>query len=150
MANAKPEVLIRDREPRRTRNAITLIHPNISTTGTTIGGSNAVWGIASIGQTPRKTLELAGRIGSKSWSLLIDSGSTGNYISANVCTINKVEIKEDLYPDQLTMADGSQVKMTGRVQVNIKSGRYKGNSAGQSVSWSVQAHDSGHPLVMQS
>ena len=92
----------------------------------TIGGPDAVWGIASAGRTPRKMLELAGRIGSKSWSLLIDSGSTGNYISANVCTVNKLEIEEDPYPDQLTMADGSQVKTMGRVQVNIKSGGYKG------------------------
>ena len=126
VANARPEVSTWDREPRRTGNAVTPVPPDVSTAGMTTCDPDAVWGIASAGRTQRKTLELAGRIGSKSWSLLIDSGSTGNYISANVCTVNKVEIEKDSYPDQLTMADGTQVETMGRVQVNIKSGGYKG------------------------
>ena len=51
----------------------------------TIGGVESVWGLGSASRTQRKTLELAGRIGKKPLKVLIDSGSTSNYISAQEC-----------------------------------------------------------------
>ena len=113
MGNARLKVPFGGREPQRTGNAITPVPRDLSLAGMTSGGLDTVWGIASTGRTPRKMLELASRIGSKSWSVLIYFGSTSNYISVDGCTINNVEIEEDPYPDQLTMADGSQVETTG-------------------------------------
>ena len=43
--------------------------------------------VVGTGQTPRRTLALAGRVGKHRWPILIDSGSTGNYVSAQVCTV---------------------------------------------------------------
>ena len=72
------------------------------------------------------TLELIGRIGKKTWRFLLDSGSTGNYISAQVCAAHRVKVERDLYPDHLTMADGSKVLTRGRVQIRFKCGEYQG------------------------
>ena len=72
------------------------------------------------------TLELIGRIGRKTWRFLLDSGSTGNYISTQVCAAHRVKVERDLYPDQLTMADGSKVLTKGRVQIRFKCGEYQG------------------------
>ena len=41
----------------------------------------AMWSMDSISRTPRRTLEVAGRIGKRPVRMLIDSGATGNYIS---------------------------------------------------------------------
>jgi hypothetical protein len=71
-------------------------------------------------------LELIGRIGRKTWRFLLDSGSTGNYISAQVCTTHRLKVERDLHPDQLTMADGSKVMTKGRVQIRFKCGEYQG------------------------
>ena len=72
------------------------------------------------------TLELIGRIGRKTWGFLLDSGLTGNYISTQVCAVHRVKVERDLYPDQLTMADGSKVLTKGRVQIRFKCGEYRG------------------------
>ena len=127
VAGTRPESPIQDQEIREKGDKCkSSCFPNHSTGGSAGLNLEAMWGIASSRQTPRKTLELAGRIEGKPWNLLIDSGSTGNYISAHVCTVNKLRKEDDPYPDQLTMADGSQVETTGRVQVQIKSGGYQG------------------------
>ena len=125
VADARPESSTRDQRIRKTGDQDIPVLPDYSTGGSTEECPAAVWGIASAGHVPRRTLELAGRIGSKSWSLLIDSGSTGNYIAADVCTAGRIKIEKDPHPDQLTMADGTQVETTGRVQVTIRSGGYK-------------------------
>jgi len=92
---------------------------NRSTRGATIQGLQAgvsVFGVSLNGRTHHQgTLELIGRIGRKTWRFLLDSGSTGNYISAQVCTAHRVRIEEDPYLDQLTMADGSKTTTQGRV-----------------------------------
>ena len=123
--------------------------PDYSAGGSTSGGPAAVWGIASTGQTPRKTLELAGQIKGSPHNLLIDSGSTGNYISADVCTVNKIRKEEDPHPDQLTMADGSQVETTveSRLRSNQEGIR---NWCRQSVPWPAQIHDIGNSVAEES
>lgn len=68
------------------------------------------------------TLELIGRIGRNTWRFMLNSGSTGNHIFAQVCTAHRVRVEEDLYPDHLTMADGSMTKTQGRVQIRFKYG----------------------------
>ena len=102
---------------------------DVSTEGTTIGGmcvDTTVHGVDMVMRTHRGTLELAGRIGGKSCRLLLDSGSTGNYISAQVCADHRIPIKVDPNPDRLTMAEGTTTKTEGQVQVQIKCGGYKG------------------------
>ena len=58
---------------------------NDSIGGTADGGVSitipAAYGVSDGMQTHKATLELAGRIGRTSWKLLINSRSTGNYIS---------------------------------------------------------------------
>ena len=98
-----------------------------STGGTTKRGSptgTPAHGVSSVDRTHRGTLELIGRIGKKTWRFLLDLGSTGNYISAQVCTTHGLKVYEDPEPDQLTMANGLQVETMGRVQIKTKSGGY--------------------------
>ena len=83
-------------------------------------------GVSTGTRTHQGTLELAGRIGRKSCKILIDSGSTGNYISTQVCTAHGIKIENDKYPDRLTVADGTTIKTDGKVQIQFKCGGYKG------------------------
>ena len=46
----------------------------------------SVWSMDSTSRTLRRTLELAGRIGKRPVRMLIDSGTTRNYISAQECS----------------------------------------------------------------
>ena len=64
-------------------------------------------------RTPRKTLELAGRVGKQRWAILIDSGSTGNFVSAQVCTACRLKVEKDPGPEELTLADGSKGRTEG-------------------------------------
>ena len=86
----------------------------------------SVFGASQCGRTHLRTLELIGRIGRKSWRFLIDSGSSGNYISAQVCTAHRVKVEEDPLPDTLTMADGTKTQTEGKVQFRFKCGGYRG------------------------
>ena len=52
----------------------------------------SAWGLDFKSRTKRKTLELASRIGKKPLKVLIDSGSTGNYISAQECAARGLRI----------------------------------------------------------
>ena len=54
----------------------------------------SVWGMDSISKTPRRTLELAGRIGKRPMRMLIDSVATGNYVSAQECTARGLKLKK--------------------------------------------------------
>ena len=53
----------------------------------------SVWGLDSSSKTPRRTIELAVRIGKRPVRMLIDSGTTGNYVSAQECAARKIRIK---------------------------------------------------------
>ena len=83
-------------------------------------------GVTGTVRTHRRTLELAGRVGQKKWGILIDSGSTGNFISAQVCTASRLKVEEDPDPEELTLADGSRSQTEGRVHLKIKCGGYQG------------------------
>ena len=75
----------------------------------------------------RRTLELAERIGQRPLHVLVDSGSTGNYIDARECTARRTKIEAEEKPEELKMADGTMVKIEGLVQLKLKCGRYRGN-----------------------
>ena len=77
-----------------------------------------MWGIATAQQTHR-TFELAGKIGKRPVSVLLDSGSTGNFVSAQMCIAQKLKIEKDDYDEELKMADGTTVMTVGRVKSNF-------------------------------
>ena len=54
----------------------------------------SMWNADSSSKTPRKTRKLAGRIGKRPVHMLIDSGTTGNYVSAQECIAKKIRIKK--------------------------------------------------------
>ena len=63
--------------------------------------------------------------------VLVDSGSTGNYIDARECTARRIKIEAEDQLEELKMADGTVVKAEGRVQFVLKCGGYRGQiSAG--------------------
>ena len=74
----------------------------------------------------RRTLELAAKVGSRSMRILVDSGSTGNYIDARECTDRKLQIQKEDTAEELRLADGSTIKTEGRVRVHVKCGEYRG------------------------
>ena len=86
---------------------------------------SAVWGVNTAMRTQR-TFELAGRVGKRPVSVLLDSGSTGNFVGTQTCTELKLAIKEDAYAEELTMADGTTVKTQGKVQIQLRCGEYRG------------------------
>ena len=57
--------------------------------------------------------------------MLIDSGATGNYVSAQECA-GKIKIEKGKNGKELMMADGSKVKTIGRVQLSVRYGGYHG------------------------
>ena len=102
---------------------------DVSTGEATIEGpqtSISIFGFSHSGQTHLRTLELISQIGGKSWTFLIDSGSTGNYVSAQVCIAHKMKVEEDAHLDQLTMANGTKTQTTGKAQLRFKCGGYRG------------------------
>ena len=58
--------------------------------------------------------------------VLVDSGSTGNYIDAWECTARRIKIEAEDQSEELKMADGTVVKTEGRVQFVLKCGGYRG------------------------
>ena len=85
----------------------------------TIGGVESAWGLDSTSRTQRKTLELASRIGKKPLKVLIDSGSTGNYISAQECAARGLRIDSGraCEREELRMANGSVVQTAGSAKI---------------------------------
>ena len=86
---------------------------------------SAVWGIATAQRT-HHTFELAGKIGKRPVSVLLDSGSTGNFVSAQMCIAQKWKIEKDDYDEELKMADGTTVTTAGRVKIQLQCGGYRG------------------------
>ena len=85
-------------------------------------------GVDSSSKTQRRrTLELATRIGRRPLRVLVDLGSTGNYIDARECAARKMKIEAVEKPKELKMADGTMIKTEGRVQLKLKCGGYKGD-----------------------
>ena len=95
---------------------------------TTIGGVESAWGLGSTSRTQRMTLELAGRIGKKPLKVLIDSGSIGNYISAQECAARGLRIDRGraCEREELRMANGSVVQTAGSVKILLKCAAYHG------------------------
>ena len=74
-----------DRESQRSGHSVGPRPSDRSTGGSTIQDTVAINAVGTV-RTPKRTLALAGRVGKHRWPILIDLGSTGNYVSAQVCT----------------------------------------------------------------
>ena len=88
-------------------------------------GRAAIYRISALVRTQGKVIELAGKICKRPVSMLIDSRSTGNYVSAQTCTMLGIYIEEEPTNEELQLADGSPVTTQGRVKLQIKCGKYK-------------------------
>ena len=106
----------------------TVVFPDCVPGGTTVEAGESTAGVDSSSKTQRRrTLELAARIGRRPLRVLVDSGSTGNYIDARECAARRMKIEAEEKPEELKMADGTVVKTEGRVQLKLKCGGYRGD-----------------------
>ena len=81
-------------------------------------------GISSVVRIRGTVVALAGRVRGRSLRVLIDSGSTGNYISARCQTELELEVKPERDFERLTLADGTEVHAQGYVQFVLRCGGY--------------------------
>ena len=92
----------------------TVAFPDCVLGGTTEEAGESIAGLDSSSKTQRrKIFELAARIGWRPLHVLVDSGSTGNYIDARECAARRMKIEAKEKPVELKMADGTVVKMEG-------------------------------------
>ena len=104
-----------------------VVSPDSDPGGTTIEIGESMAGVDSSSRTPkRRTLELAARIGHRPMRVLVDFGSTGNYIDARECTARRIRVEAEDQAEKLKMADGTMVITEGRVQFVLKCGEYRG------------------------
>ena len=113
----------------------------------TTEGRVAIYGIRALVWTRGKVIELAGRICRRPVSMLLDSGSTVKYVSAQTCTVLGIHIEEEPTNEELQLADGSPVTTQGRVKLQIKCGKYKKCDLGKGLSPHAKAIDIGDVLV---
>ena len=91
-----------------------VVSPDNVPGGTTVEVGESTAGVDSSSRTPkRRTLELAARIGGRPMRVLVDSGSTGNYIDARECTTHGIKVEAEDHVEELKMAYGSVVKTKG-------------------------------------
>ena len=106
----------------------TVVFPDCVPRGTTVEAGESIAGVDSSSKTQRRrTLELATRIGRRPLRVLVDSGSTSNYIDAQECAARRMKIEAEDKPEDLKVADGTVVKTEGRVQLKLKCGGYRGD-----------------------
>ena len=72
-----------------------------------------------------RVLELAGRVQKYPTRVLLDSGSTGNFISTQFVAAAGLTIQPDSDWEEVTLADGSKLRTEGRVQFTLRCGKYK-------------------------
>ena len=93
-----------------------VVSPNSVPRGTTIEVGEPTAGEDSSSRTPQwRTCKLATRIGRRPMRVLVDSRSTSNYSDARECATRGIKIEAEDQTEELNMADGTVVKMEGRV-----------------------------------
>ena len=103
-----------------------VVFPDCVPRGTTIETREFTAGVDSSNKTPeRRTLELAARNGLQPLRVLVDSGSTGNYIDARKCIARRIKVEAEDKPEELKMADGTVVTIEGLVQFVLKCSGYR-------------------------
>lgn len=84
-------------------------------------------GINSALRIRGSVLELGGRVKRHPVKVLIDSGATGNFISDKLVTAQELEVIPEAQFEELTLVDGSTVKVVGYVHFKLRYGNYKGD-----------------------
>ena len=81
----------------------------------TVWVGDSLLGMESSSRTQKwhRILELAAKVGSRSMRILVDSGSTRNYIDAQECVVRKLQIHNEEALEELRLANGSIVKTEG-------------------------------------
>ena len=70
-------------------------------------------------------LELAGRVQKYPTRVLLDSRSTGNFISTQFVAAVGLRVQPDPEWEEVTLADGSKLRTEGRVHFTLRCGNYK-------------------------
>ena len=83
-------------------------------------------GISSAVRVHGPVMELAGRVRNSSTRVLLDSGSTGNFVSSQFVAAVGLCVQPDPEWEEISLADGSKLKTEGRVQFTLRCGGYKG------------------------
>ena len=83
-----------------------------------------VGGISLVVRIQGTVIALAGRIRGRNIRVLVDSGSTGNYISAQCQAGLDLEVQPERDFERLTLADGSEVHAQGYVRFVLHCGDY--------------------------
>ena len=125
VAGVEPRVPDRTQEPWGMTTLASGGPPDSPVRQSTTEGRAAVRGISALVRTRGKVIELAGEIYKRPVSMLIDSGSTGNYVTAQTRTMLGIHIEEEPTNEELQLADGSPVTTQGRVKLHIKYGKYE-------------------------
>ena len=69
-------------------------------------------------------IALAGKVQGRNIRVFVDSGSTGNYISAQCQAGLDLEVRLEREFERLTLADGSEVHVQGYVRFGLHCGDY--------------------------
>ena len=70
-------------------------------------------------------MELVGRVQNYPTRVLLDSGSTGNFISTQFVAVVGLKVQPNPEWQEITLADGSKLKTEGRVQFTLRCRDYK-------------------------
>ena len=90
------------------------------------GSSSIIMGISSAVHIHGQALELTGVVRKRTVKVLIDSGSSRNYISASACTAwGLVPMLDEDNEEEVTLANGAKVQTEGHVQFQLRCGEYR-------------------------
>ena len=76
----------------------------------------------------RSVIELSSRVKERPVKVLLDLGTTGNFISDAMATVFKLKIISEVDSQDLKLADGSQVWTARYVQFTMNCRGYKGKT----------------------
>ena len=89
---------------------VEVVFPDCVPGGTIVEVEEFIVGVDSSSKTlRRKTLELVARIGRWPLRVLVDSGSTGNYIDAQEHAARGIKIEAEDKPEELKMTNGTMI-----------------------------------------
>jgi hypothetical protein len=100
--------------------------PEHSAGETPTDASRAEVRVSSAFRIHGNVIELAGRVQKSPTRVLLDSGSTGNFVSSQFVAAVGLRVQPDPEWEEISLADGSKLKTEGRVQFVLRCGGYTG------------------------
>ena len=92
-------------------------------------------GVSSIERISSQTIELSSMIHRRPIRVLLDSGSTNNYISDQIAQSFNLIIQSEEGGEQLTLMDRSKLQAQGDVSVRLWCCQYNGEVIAQVFPW---------------